>query len=127
MGIGYAPAGAPGMHETLSLPLSERLRAAVYEEGRPVSGVRRAGVSADGPRAGESLASAARPGALSGLRGSRDTGGKPLHALSRARPGPHGTGDPSGDERRNLATRVPGRWSLAYRITQRLLTLGIWP
>lgn len=32
-----------------------------------------------------------------------------------------------GAERRNPHTRVPGVWSIAYRITERLLRLKIWP
>jgi len=58
-----------------------------------------------------------------GLRGDREPPPELLPGVCRDRAA-RGASD---DERRDPRTRVLGIWSIAYRITQRLVRLKIWP
>jgi len=81
--------------------------------GRPVSRVLRglpapASATADVP---------------AGLRDDREPPPELLPGVCRDRP----ARGAAGYERRDPGTRVLGIWSIAYRITQRLTRLKIWP
>jgi len=79
----------------------------------------RGGDPATGAAAGDDAETPPEPLLPGGVRGPGAAGGQPVPAVRPDRA--------AGDDRRDADTRVAGIWSMAYRITQRLVKLKIWP